>query len=291
MPLEDEENGLSGAVIGFEVMSEDDGPPRIDSNYSRRVSMSLDQNVNGVGKISFLASMASYSKRKKPPTRTDQPPNLKVVQAIHAAFSAFPKKSTKKDKAIVTKNSSPVRDSHKEKEKVIEIEDEPSTSSMVISPIEIDVAESSSYNEHKRVVKLAENLPSVKQRAFDAEIKIHHLKGQVAALEAKAAANIALYEGYCFDAIYNSWSVNGGADDFNWAAFGEDKITFFSSQCDRCANEVVLCDINFNLNGDVQDVRHAAGVEGYHPKHPNLVAVKMYQKRMQHKSRRYCKTR
>uniref|UniRef100_A0A803P2Y5 Uncharacterized protein n=1 Tax=Cannabis sativa TaxID=3483 RepID=A0A803P2Y5_CANSA len=66
--------------------------------------------------MSFLAIMATSSKRKKP-------------------------KSTKRSKATITEASSPIRVLHKGNEKVVEIKDNPPTSVIVASLEKIDVAE------------------------------------------------------------------------------------------------------------------------------------------------------
>uniref|UniRef100_A0A803QJF2 Uncharacterized protein n=1 Tax=Cannabis sativa TaxID=3483 RepID=A0A803QJF2_CANSA len=99
-------------------------------------------------------------------------------------------------------------------------------------------------------------------------------QGPRAALEAKAVANIFLYEGYCFDAIYNSWSANGGATDFNWENFSKDKIELFSSQYEHRANDEALHDIDFYLNGDALNVRDDVRDESYNPDHPNFDVLK-----------------
>uniref|UniRef100_A0A803Q759 Uncharacterized protein n=1 Tax=Cannabis sativa TaxID=3483 RepID=A0A803Q759_CANSA len=141
--------------------------------------------------------------------------------------------------------------------------------------------EKSQKNEISTVKKKTIEVEGSLRKSIDekissvAELKgqVHHLEGQVEALEAKVVADVSLYEGYCFDAIFNSWLANGGAVSFKWVAFDKNRVCFLAGECERHANEAALYDIDLNLNGDVPNVGDAAGVASYNPEHPDMPAL------------------
>uniref|UniRef100_A0A803P1E5 Uncharacterized protein n=1 Tax=Cannabis sativa TaxID=3483 RepID=A0A803P1E5_CANSA len=99
-----------------------------------------------------------------------------------------------------------VRDSCKKKEKVIDIEERPSTSPMVISWGEVDLAELSSHkSELVTYLRAQDNMLLASGEAFVTSKakngQFRRLEDQVAILEAKVVEDVTFYEGYCFDAI------------------------------------------------------------------------------------------
>uniref|UniRef100_A0A803PHP4 Uncharacterized protein n=1 Tax=Cannabis sativa TaxID=3483 RepID=A0A803PHP4_CANSA len=255
MPLEDEESGHSGTVIGFEEMSEVEDFSHNDPDYSRRISVSLDQNGDrDEVELEPLGHTKACAPEK---VRESAWPNIKGRRRLLKLRTSLllPQWVSLEEIDVVGPISYELELlaslgvqgtmllAPREALITSKANSKPLGKLLSTEPPHV-IAEKRFYdifraclgfayameNEHKKVLEFADcvHLPR-KELLMQRTRSSSSPRGRSGDPRTKVAANIALFDGYFFDVVYNSSSANRGATSLNREAFRENKVEFLSS--------------------------------------------------------------